>query len=77
MQQLDQLGWAVLSGVMDRGLIREIRARVEHLWAQEGANAGVEFRKEPGARRLANLMDKGEVFERVVPNPGVLAAIRR
>jgi ectoine hydroxylase-related dioxygenase (phytanoyl-CoA dioxygenase family) len=76
LQQLDELGWAVLPRVMDRGLLHEIRARAEQLWTEEGANAGAEFRKEPGARRLANLMDKGEVFERVVTNPGVLAAVR-
>ena len=29
---------------------------------QEGETAGSEFRQEPGARRLANLADKGDVF---------------
>jgi ectoine hydroxylase-related dioxygenase (phytanoyl-CoA dioxygenase family) len=61
---------------MDGGLLYEIRTRVEQLWTEEGEHAGVEFRKEPGARRLANLMDKGEVFERVVTHPEVLAAVR-
>jgi hypothetical protein len=62
--------------MMDRGLLHEIRTRVEQLGTEEGGHAGGEFRKGPGARRLANLMDQGEVFERVVTNPGVLAAVR-
>lgn len=76
LQQLDKLGWAALPGVMDDGLLLDLRARVEQLWDEEGANAGAEFRKEPGARRLANLMDKGEVFERVVSDRRVLEAVR-
>jgi len=76
LQQLVTLGWATLPGAMDDGLLQEIRDRVEKLWDEEGANAGEEFRKEPGARRLANLVDKGEVFERVVSHPAVLGAVR-
>ena len=36
--------------------------RIEALFAAEGEDAGAEFKQEPGARRLANLADKGEVF---------------
>ena len=76
LRQLDELGWIALPGVMDRDFLREIRDRVEELWEKEGENAGAEFRREPGARRLANLVDKGEVFERVVSHPRVLDAVR-
>ncbi len=75
-RQLDELGWVALPGAMDAALLREIRDRVEHLWEQEGARAGAEFLQEPGARRLANLVDKGEVFERVVSHPAVLEGVR-
>jgi hypothetical protein len=73
---LDDAGWVCLPDVMDADFLEEIRATVEQLWDDEGENAGSEFRKEPGARRLANLVDKGEVFERVVSHPLVLAAVR-
>jgi ectoine hydroxylase-related dioxygenase (phytanoyl-CoA dioxygenase family) len=76
LQQLDEQGYIALPGSMDEAFLQEIRARVEQLWEEEDTNAGSEFRKEPGARRLANLVDKGEVFERVVSHPGVLAAVR-
>lgn len=76
IQQLDELGWVCLPGLMDQGLLEEIRGRVEQLWEEEGSRAGSEFRLEPGARRLANLVDKGEVFERVVSHPAVLEPVR-
>lgn len=76
LRQLDQAGWVALPGAMDPAFLEELRAAVERLWEAEGENAGAEFRKEPGARRLANLVDKGEVFERVVSHPEVLDAVR-
>jgi ectoine hydroxylase-related dioxygenase (phytanoyl-CoA dioxygenase family) len=76
-QQLDELGWVALPGVMDDGFLQELRARLELLWKEEDADAGSEFRQEPGARRLANLVDKGEVFERAVSHPLILDAVRR
>ena len=41
----------------------------------EGENAGGEFNKEPGAARWANLIDKGEIFERMLETPAVLECI--
>ena len=75
-RELDEAGWIALPQAMDREFLAEIRAEVERLWEEEGENAGAEFRKEPGARRLANLVDKGEVFERVVSHLQVLEAVR-
>ena len=75
LEQLDDQGWLALPRLMDRAFLEEIRARVEQLWTEEGERAGSEFRTEAGARRLANLVDKGEVFERVVSDPSVLAAV--
>jgi len=75
-RQLDEQGWVALPGLMDAAFLEEMRNHVEALWESEGENAGSEFRKEPGARRLANLVDKGEIFERVISEPRVLEAIR-
>ena len=74
-RQLDEHGYLVLPGLMDPALLREVRERVEQLFAAEGAGAGSEFKQEPNARRLANLVDKGEVFERVIVTPQVLECI--
>ena len=46
--------------------------RVEELFAEEGDSAGAEFRREENARRLANLIDKGAVFQEAVQHPRIL-----
>jgi hypothetical protein len=66
LRQLDQDGFCVLPGFMGEELLEALRGRVEQLFASEGSGAGSEFKQEPGARRLANLVDKGEVFERAI-----------
>ena len=71
-QQLDDLGFVVLEDYVPAPMLAELRERIDELFAQEGAAAGSEFRQEDGARRLANLVDKGEVFERAISMPEVL-----
>jgi ectoine hydroxylase-related dioxygenase (phytanoyl-CoA dioxygenase family) len=45
------------------------------LYEAEGENAGAEFRKEPGSRRLANLVDKGEILEELIAMPRILELV--
>ena len=73
---LDSSGYLVLERFLAPELLEQARARVEELHEQEGENAGAEFRKEPGSRRLANLVDKGEVFERLIAMPEILERVR-
>src|ERR1044071_9218225 len=73
--QLDDLGYLVLPGLMDASLLDELRRRTDELFAEEGERAGSEFKQEPGARRLANLVNKGRVFEEVILTPLVLEAM--
>ena len=70
--QLAEHGWVALPGLMPPELLAAVRVRVDELFEQEGAAAGGEFKQEPGARRLANLVNKGRVFEEVIVNPRVL-----
>jgi ectoine hydroxylase-related dioxygenase (phytanoyl-CoA dioxygenase family) len=74
-RQLDELGYLVLPGFIPRPMLAELRDRVETLWEQEGSEAGSEFRYEPGARRLANLVDKGTIFAELVSMPKILECI--
>lgn len=74
-QQLDELGYLVLPGLMSPELLETARARVDQLFAEEGANAGAEFKPEPGSLRLANLVNKGPVFEELIVTPIVLEAM--
>ncbi len=71
-QQLEVHGFLVLEGYMGSALLTEVRERIDALFAEEGEQAGSEFKQEPGARRLANCVDKGEVFERCIVLPEIL-----
>jgi ectoine hydroxylase-related dioxygenase (phytanoyl-CoA dioxygenase family) len=70
--QLDERGYVVLEHFMSPELTAALLARVEALFESEGENAGHEFRAEPFARRLANLVDKGEVFDHVWADERIL-----
>jgi hypothetical protein len=61
-RRLDEEGYVRLDGFIAPGRHRRIVERIDALFAEEGETAGSEFRQEPGARRLANLADKGDVF---------------
>ena len=74
-RQLDELGYLVLPDFVPPTMLEAMRERVEALWAEEGDDAGSEFRLEPGTRRLANLVDKGDVFARMIVMPGILECI--
>jgi ectoine hydroxylase-related dioxygenase (phytanoyl-CoA dioxygenase family) len=75
-RDLDELGYVVLERYMSPALLDEVRARVDELFEQEGEHAGSEFKQEPGARRLANLVDKGAVFARCISMPEILEGTR-
>src|SRR5260370_19886370 len=74
-QQLEEQGYLTLPGLMSPQLLEALRNRVEELFAAEGAGCGSEFKQEPGARRLANLVNKGRIFEDVIVTPDVLEGV--
>jgi len=74
-RQLDEQGYLVLPGLMPPALLGALRRRIDELFAEEGGRAGSEFKTEPGARRLANLVNKGEIFEQVILTPEVIDAM--
>jgi ectoine hydroxylase-related dioxygenase (phytanoyl-CoA dioxygenase family) len=71
-RQLDELGYVVLDGFMPGDLLSGLRRRTQELFEAEGNDAGSEFRQEPYSLRLANLVAKGEVYERIVSEPEIL-----
>ena len=74
-ESLDRLGYVLVEDVLDTRTLEAARNRVEELYELEGENAGSEFRKEPGARRLANLVDKGEIFQQLIAAPKILELV--
>jgi ectoine hydroxylase-related dioxygenase (phytanoyl-CoA dioxygenase family) len=71
--RLDEAGFVLLEDLMSSDLLDALRERVAELYDREGD--GAEFKQEPGCLRLANLVDKGAVFERVIAHPKVLACV--
>ncbi len=69
---LDDQGFVVLPGAIEETLLRELRAAIHARFDHEGERAGHEFRTEAHAHRLANLVDKGEVFRRAIALPAML-----
>lgn len=75
--RLDRDGYALLPALMPPPYLEALRTRVAGILEHEGGAAGSEFKQEPGAVRLANLVDKGEVFEQLVSNPTVLGLVQQ
>lgn len=74
-EQLDRLGFVLLERFMSDDLLETVRRRVDELFEIEGDLAGAEFKQEEQTRRLANLVDKGEVFQRVIVMPEIVELV--
>src|SRR5438552_3771984 len=77
IRSLNEEGYVRLPGLMPPALLAALRDRIDAIFTEEGDQAGGEFKQEPGARRLANLVNKGEVFEQVILNRQVLECVQR
>ena len=82
---LDTQGYLVLGEILSDEEVTQIRDHLMILMQREGENAGAELMdspyirhpKEAGADRLADLVNKGQVFDIFYTHPKVLAAISR
>jgi ectoine hydroxylase-related dioxygenase (phytanoyl-CoA dioxygenase family) len=74
-RELADTGFTVLENYMGEPMLETMRARVDQLLKEEGDAAGSEFKTEENARRLANLIDKGEVFREAVEREEMLALV--
>jgi hypothetical protein len=73
--RLDQDGFLPLPGILSAGPLQSIRSRLAELHTTEGQGAGAEVQQEEGTDRLADLVNKGPVFDVCFTCPRVLAAI--
>lgn len=71
-EKLDRDGYLILENYMGPRLLGELRERIGELFLSEGDRAGSEFKQEEQTLRLANLVDKGEVFQRAIAKPEIL-----
>lgn len=71
-ERLENHGYLLVENFMTKELLETIRRQVEDILFAEGDRAGAEFKQEPQSRRLANLVNKGEVFQQIVVAPQIL-----
>ena len=74
--QLDRDGYVVLRTPWETSCCTRCASAIHELFVEEGERAGSEFRTEEHAHRLANLVDKGEVFRRAIALPAVIDGVR-
>lgn len=74
--KLDEDGYLVLRGMLTAIQLEVVRGRLEELWDEEGSEAGQENYIEVGARRLANLANKDDIFRALMCDPRVLEVVQ-
>lgn len=74
-EELQNQGYTIARQMIDPIWLEELRQAVAERLEIEGEHAGSEFRREAHAQRLANLVDKGECFRRVISHPVLLKAV--
>ena len=80
---LDDYGYVSLGKILDETQLTAVRIRIQELLESEGEKAGSELLdsphirhpKEEGADRLADLVNKGNVFDVFYTHPRVLAGV--
>ena len=73
-QQLDREGYFIVENVLTPDDCARMRAEFERLFADEQGKGGHEVHVEPGARRLSNIFNKTDAFDKCLWVPEVLAA---
>jgi Phytanoyl-CoA dioxygenase (PhyH) len=74
-QQLDETGALFLRHFALPERVQALRTRITEVFAQLGDQAGAEFKQEPQTDRLANVVNYGKIFEDLIAEPKVLAAV--
>jgi ectoine hydroxylase-related dioxygenase (phytanoyl-CoA dioxygenase family) len=80
---LDKNGYLVIDNVLSAEQIKEVITRIDEILELERESAGAELfdspnikhPKEAGVDRLANLVNKGSIFDQFYTTPKILAAV--
>ncbi len=72
---LDEDGFLILKDMISPEWREELVQRFEQLIEQERGRKREDFEAEDGARRLSNLVNKGQIFDAIYTNPLVLSAV--
>lgn len=75
-ESLDQQGFLIVPGLLDRKWLEQLRAAFERLLEEHEKTNGNHARQATGTRHVDGLGYQGELFERVYTHPKLLAAVR-
>ncbi len=78
-QMIDELethGFTIIHNVVDEDWLAEMRRTIDMLVEREGDQLAIEHHQEETVTRVANLINKGTVWEKVWAHPTVLAACK-
>jgi ectoine hydroxylase-related dioxygenase (phytanoyl-CoA dioxygenase family) len=73
-RQLDEQGFFIVKNVLGADDLQHMRAEFERIHAAERDQGGHEVHVEPGARRISNIFNKTEAFDKCLWIPEILAA---
>ncbi len=74
-KELDERGYTILPEVIDTDWLVRLRQAFDRIHDAEGADAGKEVAQVEGVRRLADLVNKGEIFDGVYVHPLLLTVV--
>ena len=72
-RSLSEEGYVILPNLADSEILETIRKTFDRIVQEEGENAAREHHQEAGVHRIANLVNKGRVFEAAWSHPLILA----
>ena len=72
-KQFDEQGFFIVNNVLSAGDCERMRGAFERIHAAEKEQGGHEVHVEPGARRISNIFNKTEAFDKCLWIPEVLA----
>ena len=73
LRQFDDLGYVIVENVLTVDDCQAMRDAFEQIHTAESGKGGHEVHVEPGARRLSNIFNKSDVFDKCLWIPEVLA----
>lgn len=76
IDELDTHGFTVIHDVVDKEWLAEMRRTFDSLVEKEGDQLAIEHHQEETVTRIANLINKGTVWEKVWAHPLVLSACK-
>ncbi|TDQ26842.1 ectoine hydroxylase-related dioxygenase (phytanoyl-CoA dioxygenase family) [Raoultella sp. BIGb0149] len=75
-EELNTLGYTVVHSVADPQWLEAMRDLIDEIVEKEGDNLAIEHHQEATATRIANLINKGVIWEKVWAHPLILSACR-